>query len=358
MARLAWIRSLPKVELHVHLEGSMRPERLLALARKRNVTLPADDLAGLREWFRFRDFDHFVEIYLKCSSVLREPEDFQDLLMDFAADQERCGVVYSEVHFTIGTHWLAGLPADELLDAMAATIAELDRRGRSRLRLIPDIVRDVGDRTADRTLEWALAGRERGCVVALGLTGREAVFRSEPYAEHFREAARQGLHCVAHAGEHAGARSIWSVLESCGAERIGHGVRCLEDPALVEHLRNRRIPLEVCPTSNVCLGVAPDLSRHPIDRLRREGLCLTVHSDDPALFDTDLSLELERLADTFGYDEGQLLQWIENGIQASFLDDGSKRRWLAELSAAGSVVNPSTAPDGSIPETGKEGRMT
>ncbi len=333
-----WFRALPKVELHVHLEGSMRPETLLALATRHKVDLPAHSLAGIRQWFQFRDFDHFVEIYLKCSSVLRAPEDFQRLLRDFAADQKRCGVVYSEVHFTVGTHWMAGLPPDELLDAMAETIAELDRVGTTRVRLIPDIVRDVGSKTADLTLEWAIAGKARNCVVALGLSGREAFCPSEPFAEHFAEAERRGLGCVAHAGEHAGARSIWSVLEACRAQRVGHGVRCLEDPALVAHLRDQRIPLEVCPTSNVRLGVAADLTQHPFERLRREGLLLTINSDDPALFETDVACELEQLATTFGYESEQLAGWMESAVAASFLEDEEKLRLREEIAQAGATA--------------------
>lgn len=326
-----WIQALPKVELHVHLEGSMRPETLFSLANQHRVNLPASSMEELRDWFRFRDFDHFVEVYLKCSAVLRRPEDFQRLLREFAADQERSGVVYSEVHFTIGTHWMAGLPPDELLDAIAETVADLDRRGTSRVRLIPDIVRDVGAKTADLTLEWALQGKARNCVVALGLSGREAICPSEPFAEHFAEAKRRGLHCVAHAGEHAGARSIWSVLEACGAERIGHGVRCLEDRKLVAYLREQKIPLEVCPTSNVRLGVAEDLSQHPFERLRREGLFLTVNSDDPALFETNLSRELEQLSAAFGYGAAEIVEWIGNGIAVSFLEAEEKSRLQGAL---------------------------
>jgi adenosine deaminase len=247
----------------------MRPRTLLALARRRRVTLPADNEAGLREWFRFRDFDHFVEIYLTCSKCVRDPEDFQRLLADFALDQAAENIRYSEVHFTIGTHWQNGVAIDEVLDAMAETIVAVERDENVRIRLIPDIVRDVGKETADPTLDWALAGQKKGIVVALGLTGREALYPSEPFADHFAAAAAAGLHCVAHAGEHAGPQSVYSALDSCRAERIGHGVQSIADSGLVERLRRDRVPLEVCPTSNVCLGLAPDVAHHPFDELRR-----------------------------------------------------------------------------------------
>ena len=330
---------MPKVELHVHLEGAMRPETLLELARRNRVELPAGDVAGLREWFRFRDFDHFVQIYLACSAAVKRPEDFQLLVRDFAADQERQNVRYSEVHFTVGTHWLNRLPIDELLDAMAEAIADAERERGVRVRLIPDIVRDVGDRTADPTLDWALAGAKRGITVALGLTGREAVCPSEPYAEHFAEAARQGLHCTAHAGEHAGPASVYSVLDACRAERVGHGVRAVEDESLIARLRDSRVPLELCPTSNLCLGLVSELSRHPFDRLYRAGLQLSVNTDDPALFNTSLVDEYSKLAETFGYSADELARLALGAVEHTFLPEAEKRRladeYREEMLAAG-----------------------
>jgi adenosine deaminase len=188
-----------------------------------------------------------------------------------------------------------------------------------RLRLIPDIVRNV-PAMADATLEWALAGRGRG-VVALGLSGSESRFPSEPFREHFAAAAREGLHCVAHAGEHAGPASIRSVLDVCKAERIGHGVRAAEDPTLVEELRERRIPLEVCPSSNVCLGVVPDLAHHPFDRLLQAGCRVTVNSDDGPFFSTSLSEEYLRLQKTFGYSARELAGFARAALDAAFLPE-------------------------------------
>src|SRR6185295_831773 len=265
----------------------MRPAVLLELARRNGVALPADDEEGLSRWFRFSDFEHFVQVYLTCSKALCTPEDFQLLVSDLLTEQARQNIVYTEAHFTIGTHLTNGVNGDEVLAALDEAIREGEARLGVRLRLIPDIVRNVGPALADRTLEWALAGRGRG-VVALGLSGSEARFANDPFREHFATAAREGLHRVAHAGEHAGPESIRSALEVCGAERIGHGVRAVEDGALMAELAERGIPLEVCPSSNVCLGVVPDLAHHPFDRLARAGCRVTVNSDDPAFFDTTL----------------------------------------------------------------------
>ncbi len=310
---------LPKVELHVHLEGAMRPAVLLELARRNGIELPASDEAGLKRWFRFTDFEHFVQVYLACSRALRSPEDFQLLTLDFLAGQAYQNIVYTEAHFTISTHLANGADGGEVLAAMAEAIAEGERRYGVALRLIPDIVRNVGIPPADRTLEWALAGRERGVVVALGLSGSESRFPTEPFRDHFDAAGRAGLHRVAHAGEHAGPESIRSVLAVCGAERIGHGVRCVDDPALVEELRAAQTPLEVCPTSNVCLGVAPDYASHAFDRLYRAGLALSVNSDDPSFFNTNLTLEYLRLHQAFGYSPAELAGLSLAALRQSFL---------------------------------------
>jgi aminodeoxyfutalosine deaminase len=315
---------LPKVELHVHLEGSMRPAVLLELARRNGINLPAKDEAGLKRWFRFTDFEHFVQVYLACSRALQKPEDFQLLTLDVLAEQAYQNVVYTEAHFTISTHLMNGANGDEILAAMTEAIAEGERRYGVTLRLIPDIVRNVGVEPADRTLEWALAGRQRGIVAALGLSGSERLYPNEPFREHFAAAKREGLHRVAHAGEHAGPESIRSALEVCAAERIGHGVHAIDDPKLVEELRASQVPLEVCPSSNVCLGVAPDIASHPFDRLYRSGVALSVNSDDPAFFNTNLTLEYLRLHQTFGYSPAELAGFSLAALRQSFLPEAEK----------------------------------
>ena len=330
MSLAAFLLRMPKVELHVHLEGSIRPATLLHLAARHDVALPAGDEAGLREWFRFRDFEHFVEVYLTCSRCLRDPEDFYLLATDFLAEQARQNVVYSEAHFTISTHLANGADGGEVMDALDEAMRDGEQRLGVRLRLIPDIVRNVGPEAADLTLDWALAGRRHG-VVALGLSGSEARFASAPYAEHFRTAEQAGLHRVAHAGEHAGPESIRDALDAARAERIGHGVRAVEDPALVDELARLGVPLEVCPTSNVCLGVVPSLEEHPFDRLRRAGVRVSVNSDDPPLFDTTLTDEYLGLHRAFGYDAGELAGLSLAALRHAFLDPGEAEAWEEEF---------------------------
>lgn len=346
---------MPKAELHVHLEGSMRPATLLTLARRRGGDLPAGNEAGLREWFKFRDFDHFVQVYLTCSRCLQHPEDFQLLVNDFCAEQERQNVRWSEVHFTIGTHALNGGNPAEILDAVGEAIREGERARGVRVRLIFDIVRNV-PRQADLTLEYALRGADGGgLVVALGLSGFEATAPTVPFREHFAEAERRGLHRVAHAGEHGGPGVIREALEIARAERIGHGVRAVEDASLIAELVARRIPLEVCPSSNVCLGVFSDMRAHTFDRLYRAGVPLSINSDDPPMFETTLTKEYERLRDTFGYSAAELAGFALAGLRQSFLPAAEKAALETEFRAQfrdlgeellGAPVVPAEGPAG------------
>lgn len=334
----SFLLDLPKAELHVHLEGSIRPPTLLELARRRGVRLPADDIEGLRRWFEFTDFEHFVRIYLKCSECLRDPEDFQLLVRDFIEEQARQNILYSEAHFTIGTHLMNGCNGREIRDALWEAVREGERRWGVRVRWIPDIVRNVPYQWADETLEWALEGRDHG-VVALGLSGFETTHPNEPFRSHFQAAEEAGLHRVAHAGEHAGPESIRSSLEVCQPHRLGHGVRATEDPELVEWLAEREIPLEVCPTSNLRLGVYPDLERHPFRRLAEAGCLATINSDDPPLFNTTLTREYVKVAETFGYSPTEMTGFAEAALRASFLPPGERRdleeRWKVRARRAG-----------------------
>lgn len=325
----AFLREMPKAELHVHLEGSIRPGTLLQLAKRHRVSLPADTVEGLREWFRFRDFEHFVEIYLACSQSLRDPEDFQLVAREFLAEQAVQNIRYSEVHFTIATHLRNGANGGEVAAALSETLEEEERRLGVTARWIPDIVRDVSREWADRTLEWALDGRERG-VVALGLSGFEAS-SDEPFREHFRVARQEGLHRVAHAGEHEGPESIRSALEVCEPERIGHGIRSVDDVELLEQLAEHQIPLEICPTSNVQLGAVPDLESHPIETIRRAGIPVTVNSDDPPLFETTLTEEYRRLSETFGYGAAEMAALSWGALQHAFVSEEERRQLQADF---------------------------
>ncbi len=325
------LAGIPKAELHVHLEGSIAPSTLLGLANKYGVDLPAGDVQGLQDWFRFRDFRHFVEIYLTCSSCLRDPEDFLLITQDFAREQVSQGVVYTEAHFTMGTHILNGRDPAAVLEALNEGVAYARDRGLE-LCFIFDIVRNV-PRMADATLEWALTGAEQGIVVALGLSGFED-HPASPFEDHFIEAERRGLRRTAHAGEHGGPEVIEAALELARAERIGHGIRAIDSPMLVEQLVGSRTALEICPTSNVCLHAVESIEQHPFARLDSAGAVVTVNSDDPPLFNTTLTGEYELLRRDFAYSRDDLVRVARQAFDHSFAAPELRERMLADFDGA------------------------
>jgi adenosine deaminase len=304
----------------------MRPHLLLDLAREHGVDLPADDEEGLRRWFRFADFEHFIEVYLTCSRCLVAPEDFQRLAMDFARQQADQNILYSEVHFTISTHLANGVNGEEVAHALGESLTEAESRLGVTIRLIPDIVRSLGPAVADQTTRWALDQRHRG-VVALGIAGLERA-PIEPFAAHFEAARSAGLGTTAHAGEQRGPESIREVLQVCRPERLGHGITAIRDPRLLAELATAGIPLEICPTSNVRLGYAAAYDRHPFDELREAGLALSINSDDPPLFGTSLIEEFCAVQEAFGYSLEELAGFARAAFEHAFLDGKARAQRL------------------------------
>ena len=325
-------RQMPKVELHIHLEGSIRPATLLQLAGRNGIELPAQDVDGLQDFYRFRDFAHFIEVYVTITRCLQTPDDYRLIAYEFGADCARQNVRYAEVTFSIFTNvTYANLPWQAIVEGLNAGRTQARSEFGVDWRWVFDIVRDV-PHTQGQVVEIALAAQDRG-VVALGLGGSEKGFPPKLFVQSFERARQGGLHSAPHAGEIAGPESIWNALRLLYAERIGHGVRCEDDPALIDYLRERQIPLEVCPTSNICLGVFPSYEAHPLRRLWDEGLYVTVNSDDPPLFNTDLNREYEVLVDHFGFTADELEQASLNGLRASFLPKAEKAQLETEFRA-------------------------
>jgi len=325
-------RRMPKVELHVHLEGSIRPRTLLQLAERNGFELPIQDVQGLRDFYRFRDFPHFIEVYVTITRCLQTQDDYRLIAYEFGADCARQNVRYAEVTFSIFTNVAcANIPWQAILEGLNDGRAQARAEFGVDWRWVFDIARDLPD-TQNQVVEIALAAKDQG-VVALGLGGSEKGFPPELFVQSFERARQGGLHSVPHAGELAGPESIWNALRLLHADRIGHGVRCVEDPALADYLREHQVPLEVCPTSNIRLGIFSGYAAHPLRRLWDEGLFITVNSDDPPLFDTDLNHEYEVLVDHFAFTADELEQVSLNALRASFLPQAEKAQLEAKFCA-------------------------
>ena len=324
------LNTMPKIELHVHLEGAVDPATIWEMSQRNGIALPAASLAKWQTFFEFRDFDHFLQVYIASARCMQTPQDFALMTERFLENQARLNVRYTEA-FLSASFFVNTMPLDELIDALQTGAQAGEKKCGSRVRFIPDISRHQPD-SASTVLDFVLDGWRRGLFIGLGLGGPEQGYPPELYEEVYAEARRQGLHVVAHAGETAGPQSVWGALDSLLIERIGHGVRSLEDPALMDVLEERQIPLEVSPVSNYCLKVVLADQPHPIRRLVDHGLLVTVNSDDPSMFATDLNQEYHLLAcQGFSWDE--LWQLNLNAIEASFLPEAEKAAYREEWAA-------------------------
>jgi len=282
--------TFPKIELHVHLEGTVRAATLLDIAKRNDVALPADTVEALAELYEFTDFAHFTQVWATTTCALRTARDFRQTVVDYAAEAATHGAVYIEGIFGASDHVARGVGWDEVFSGFCDGAAEAFELHGVRVRLTPDVNRRFPAEVAELTARYAVAYAERG-VVGLGIGGREAEFPPEPFARAFQIARDGGLGSVPHAGEAAGAASIRGALDALAADRLRHGIRAVEDPGLVRELADRGIVLDVCPISNVRTRVVPSLAEHPLPDLVSAGVACSVSTDDPAMFDTDLSAD-------------------------------------------------------------------
>ncbi|SDG71670.1 aminodeoxyfutalosine deaminase [Sinosporangium album] len=328
----AFIAALPKAELHLHLVGSASVPTVLELSRRHPGSRVPSHEEELRSFYTFRDFPHFAEVYEAVNSLVREPEDVATLVDGAAADLAVQNARYVEITVTAASHQRVGMPMREITEALDIAAARAEHEHGLRVNYIFDIAPDFGIEAVRGTLDHALQEPPAN-LVGFGLAGTEqkrAPLRDE-IRDAFRAARAAGLRSLPHAGEMSGPETIWEVVEHLGAERVGHGIRCLGDPRLVAHLRETQIPLEVCPTSNVCTQQVPDIAAHPLPRLLEEGLFVTINTDDPPMFATNLTKEYKVVADTFGLGREQLAELARNAVRASSLDEQERKALIAEI---------------------------
>lgn len=322
-----WAR-VPKVELHLHLEGAIPHETLWELVRKYgDPSVP--DLAALRRRFEYRDFPHFLDTWVWKNGFLREYEDFTLIARAVAEDLRRQRIRYAEAFFSPGDFARHGLRTQPLVAAIRAGLSSVEG---VEVALIADLVRDYGPERGARTLSEVHEARALG-VVGIGIGGSEHAFPPEPFAPVYAEARRLGFRTSAHAGEAAGPESVRGALEALRVDRVGHAVRAQEDPALLDELRRRRVALELCPVSNLRTGVVGRIEDHPVRRYFDEGLLVTLNTDDPKMFGNDLAGEYALLQSALGFSEAELGRLILNGVEASWLPEERKKALRAELEA-------------------------
>ena len=299
------------------------------------VPTKVPDLKALQAKFRYRDFAHFIATWVWMVKFIREYEDFRLIASGVAQDLTAQGVRYAELHFSPGDFERHGLRLQPLALAIRAGLHEASQKSgaplESRFGLILDLGRDNGPEKGMRLLEEAAEVATEAGILGIGLGGSEQLFPPGPYRPVYQRAAALGLHRVAHAGESAGPESMWEAIKSLGVERIGHGTRAIEDPALVSFLARERIPLEVCLTSNLRTGVLAALHDHPLATYLHAGVPVTLSSDDPTLFRSDIVNEYRQARDVLGLSDACLIHMARAGLEVAFLSDTERSELLAEF---------------------------
>jgi adenosine deaminase len=329
--------TLPKAELHLHIEGTLEPELMFELAGRNGVRLPYADVESVKRAYVFGDLQSFLCIYYQACAVLIEERDFYELTLAYLRRAGAQGVRHAEIFFDPQTHTARGVDFGTVVGGITRALAEGERQGVSS-RLILCFLRDRSADDAMATLEQSLAYRE--LITGIGLDSAELGNPPEKFRQVFETAIGHGLRAVAHAGEEGPPEYIWQALDILGAERIDHGVRCMEDPRLVERLAADQVPLTVCPLSNVRLRVFDALEDHPLARMLTRSLCATVNSDDPAYFGGYVGENLAAVRSALRLTDDAVVTLARNSFKASFLDEAAKADRLAEIDAH---VSASTA---------------
>jgi adenine deaminase len=326
-----YIRGLPKAELHVHIEGTLEPELAFQLAKKHGIALPYATVEELRRAYRFADLQSFLDIYYAGTNVLRDADDFHALTLAYLRKAHEQGVVHVEIFFDPQTHTARGIALATVFNGLRRALSEAESQCGITCRLILCFLRHLSADEAMRTLEEALPYKD--AIAAVGLDSSEIGHPPSKFAEVFARARREGLMAVAHAGEEGPPSYIYEALDILQVRRIDHGVRCEEDPQLVGRLARERMPLTVCPLSNVKLNVFTRIENHNLRRLLEQGVCVTLNSDDPAYFGGYVLENYLAVHRGLGLPRSQLVVLARNSIEASFLPDSAKSRWFGAIDA-------------------------
>ncbi len=318
---MTWFERVPKLDLHLHLEGAIPLPALWELIRKYGGDPTVPNLEALEQRFLYRDFAHFIETWIWKNGFLREYEDFRLIAEAVARDLVRQNIRYAEVFYSPGDFERHGLHVAPITEAIRNGLGTVPN---VRVALVADLVRDYGPERGAQVLSELREVKALG-VVGIGIGGSEQAFPPEPFAPVYEEARRLGFRTSAHAGEAAGAASIWGAIRSLHVDRIGHGTRAEEDDTLLDYLAEHQLPLEMCSLSNVCTGVVESLEKHPIRRYLDRGLAVTVNTDDPEMFGNSLADEFRLLSEHLGFSHEDIRELTESAIQASWLSDEDKR---------------------------------
>jgi adenosine deaminase len=322
---------LPVAELHLHIEGTLEPELLVRLAARNGVALPTTDVAELRARYRFDSLQAFLDLHYANLHVLQQEQDFYDLAHAYLTRAAAAGVRRAEIFFDPQTHLGHGVPLAAVFGGLTAALADAEREHGMSADLILCCLRDRGAHEAAETLRAALPFRDQ--FIGVGLDSTEIGYPPALFPQVYQQAAAEGLRLVAHAGEEGGPDCVREALDLLHVERVDHGVRSMEDPALVAELRDRQTGLTVCPLSNVALRVVDTLGDHVLPAMLEAGLRACVNSDDPAYFGGYVDANLAAVRGAFGFDDAALAALARNSFDACFAPDQDKRRWQAEVDA-------------------------
>ncbi len=335
---VALARAIPKAELHIHIEGSLEPELIFALAQRNGVKLPYDSVQALRTAYAFTDLQSFLDIYYAGASVLLQEADFYDMAWAYFLRAQADHVIHAELFFDPQTHTARGVPMATVIQGLSRACADAKAQLGISAALILCFLRHLSEEDAFATLEAALPYREH--FIGVGLDSSELGHPPEKFQRVFARCRELGLRAVAHAGEEGPAEYIWQAIDGLQVQRIDHGVACLEDPLLMAELAYTRLPLTVCPLSNLKLCVVKDLAEHPLKKMLDAGLCVTVNSDDPAYFGGYLNANFEQTVRALALSEADVVQLARNSFEASFVTDAERaamrqtlERALAEATA-------------------------